>query len=242
MRHLHHLALATILAALSGFTAVSHAQPAGQPAQPVAAAAQPTPPAAAVPSVDQAVGKVQGFYEKTTSFKANFNQEYFVKAYNQRKSSRGKVTFAKPGKMDWVYDEPKDQRIVSDGSILRVYEGANKQMYEQPVDKAQYSAALSFLTGQGKLTDHFNFEIAGGEKMAFPGGYVLIGVPKQPQAAYTKVFFYVDAATSQVRRVMVLDGQGNRNKFDFENPRVNEPVTAEQFKFVPPHGTTIVHP
>jgi outer membrane lipoprotein carrier protein len=52
----------------------------------------------------------------------------------------------------------------------------------------------------------------------------------------------VDASTSQVRRVMVIDGQGNRNRFDFINPHVNEPVSAAQFKLVPPAGTSIIRP
>ncbi|HWL86471.1 MAG TPA: outer membrane lipoprotein carrier protein LolA [Polyangiaceae bacterium] len=238
MRHFRSLALTL---AVFSFATLGHAQSA-----PPAAPAQPA--AAPVPSVGQAVTKVQQFYDKTTSFKANFNQEFFVKAYDQRKKSHGKVTFAKPGKMDWVYEDPKDNRVVSDGAILRVYDASNHQMYEQPVDKSQspgassYPVALSFLTGQGKLTDSFTFEIAGGDKMAFPGGYVLIGTPITANPAYVKVFFYVDAQTSQVRRVMVLDGQGNRNRFDFENPRINEPVTADQFKFTPPPGTQVIKP
>ena len=57
--------------------------------------------------------------------------------------------------------------------------------------------------------------------------------------AYKTVFFYVDKDTWQVRRVLILDGQGNRNRFDFSKPRVNEPVSAELFKFTPPPGTTM---
>jgi len=243
MRHLRSFALATVLgiSSFAAFTSSGHAQTPPAP-QANAPQANTGAAAAALPPVDQAVTKVQAFYEKTTSFKASFNQEFFVKAYNQRKTSHGKVTFAKPGKMDWTYDDPKDNKVVSDGSTLRIYEAANHQMYEQPVDKSQYPVALSFLTGQGKLSDHFTFEVAGGDKMAFPGGYVLVGTPKVTHPAYTKVFFYVDAQTSQVRRVMVLDGQGNRNRFDFENPRVNDPVTVEQFKFTPPPGTNVIRP
>ena len=60
--------------------------------------------------------KVQTFYDRSTSFKCEFTQEFFVKAYNQKKTSKGKVTFSKPGKMEWIYDEPKDNRVVSDGT------------------------------------------------------------------------------------------------------------------------------
>ncbi len=208
--------------------------------------AAPSPPVIAGGAVGQdatqAVQSVQAFYDKSTTFKSDFQQKFWVKAYNHEKTSSGHVTFAKPGKMEWVYDDPKDNRVVSDGKIIRVYEASNKQMFEQPVDSTQYPAALSFLTGTGKLTDTFDFELFPGADMKFPGGYVLVGTPKQPTAAYSKVLFYVDAGTSQVRRVMVIDGQGNRNRFDFVSPRVNEPVAATQFTFTPPPGTSIVRP
>lgn len=211
----------------------------------VLAVATVAPPAAAqnaTPDVGTAVTNVQAFYNRTNTFSADFNQQYFAKAYNTTKTSTGHVVFSKPGKMDWEYTSPQGNRIVSDGSKLRVYEAANKQMYEQNVDQSQYPAALSFLTGQGSLDQNFTFEIHGGGEFGFPGGYVLVGTPKQPTPAYTKVLFYVDAATSQVRRVLILDGQQNRNRFDFENPQVNTAVPATKFTFNPPPGTSIVHP
>jgi outer membrane lipoprotein carrier protein len=116
-------------------------------------------------------------------------------------------------------------------------------MFEQTVDKSQYPAALSFLTGQGQLSQSFNFTLATPDQMkqmGFSGGQVLIGDPKQPSAAYSKVLFYVDGATFQVRRVMIIDGQGNRNRFDFTNPRVNEAVASTDFTFTPPPGTQII--
>jgi outer membrane lipoprotein carrier protein len=214
------------------------------PAVAQAPAAPPAPPAACpgVPSVTKALEDVQAFYDKSTTFRSDFQQKFWVKAYSTEKSSRGRVTFSKPGKMDWVYDDPRDNRVVSDGSIIKVYDAANKQMFEQPIDKSQYPAALSFLTGTGRLDAAFDFELVCGDTMKFPGGYVLVGTPKQATPAYSKVLFYVDTATSQVRRVMVIDGQGNRNRFDFVNPQVNQPVPPGQFKFTPPPGTSIVRP
>jgi len=211
----------------------------------VAFADAPPPPAPQAATAEQtrdAVGKVQAFYDKTQTFSSEFTQEFWVKAYNQKKQSKGKVTIQKPGKMHWHYDDPKDNKVVSDGTTIKIYEAANKQMYEQNVDKSQFPAALSFLTGTGKLGDTFNFELFPGEKLAFPGGQVLVGTPKVPSPAYQKVLFYIDSATSQVRQVMVLDGQGNRNKFVFVNPRVNDPIAPEHFKFTPPAGTQIVKP
>jgi outer membrane lipoprotein carrier protein len=225
------------LVAVLFFGAVTLGAVAGGAQQPVPSAG---PPGAS--SADVAVEHVQAFYDKSTSFKSEFQQKFWVKAYNTEKSSRGHVTFAKPGKMSWVYEDPKDNRVVSDGNVIKVYEAVNKQMYEQPIDKSQYPAALSFLTGTGKLADTFDFQVVSGDEMKFPGGYVLVGTPKQATPAYSKVLFYVDTATSQVRRVMVIDWQGNRNRFDFLGPKVNEPVAPSEFAFTPPPGTSIVRP
>ena len=211
--------------------------------------AAPTPstaPAAPAPMctapAESVVTAVQNFYNATTTFSSDFTQSYKVKAYNQTKTSAGHVIFSKPGKMDWTYKDPAGNRIVSDGTLLRVYEAANKQMYEQAVNQSQYPAALAFLTGQGQLSKLFNFKMCTGAEMQFPGGSVLVGTPITPTPAYEKVLFYVDSATSQVRRVLILDGQGNTNRFDFQAPVVNQPVPPTQFVFTPPPGTTIVKP
>lgn len=231
------LVLAALLSVAAPLVA-SHAS-AADPA-PASAAADPKPAPQA--ETDATVNKVQAFYDSTTSFASAFTQEFFVKQHNVRKESKGTVTFAKPGKMAWDYASPAGNRVVSDGTVLKVYEAANKQMFEQNVDKSQYPAALSFLTGTGKLSDSFTFIMYPGTQMNFPGGDVLVGTPKQPNAAYTKVLFYVDTATRHVRRALIVDAQGNRNRFDFLEPKVNVPTNAETFKLVPPPGTQIIKP
>jgi outer membrane lipoprotein carrier protein len=209
-----------------------------------AAAAEPTPLAANV-TTDLAA-RVQAFYDKSQTFTAHFDQEFTVKAYNTKRSSAGTVYFQKPGKMAWVYSTPEGNRVVSNGTTVRVYEAANKQMFEQQVSGgqsgAQYPAALSFLLGRGKLSDAFNFEGFEGSQMKFEGGTVLVGTPKTPTPAYTKVLFYVDTQSAQIRRVLILDAQGNRNSFVFSQVQVNTAVPGTTFVFEPPAGTTVVRP
>lgn len=237
MPRLAPFAVAALLAAAAPLL-VSDAS--AQPAPAPAGSAQPQ--AASPEATAQTVAKVQAFYDSTTSFVSPFTQEFFVKSHNVRKESKGKVTFAKPGKMAWDYESPAGNRVVSDGTMLKVYEAANKQMFEQNIDKSQYPAALSFLTGTGKLSDSFTFLMYPGASMNFPGGNVLVGTPKKENAAYTKVLFYVDGSTYHVRRALIVDAQGNRNRFDFVEPKVNVPVEDGTFKLVPPAGTQIIKP
>jgi outer membrane lipoprotein carrier protein len=67
-----------------------------------------------------------------------------------------------------------------------------------------------------------------------------VGTPLSSNAPYATVVFYVDAATSQVRKVSILDAQGNRNQFEFVNPVVNVPAPSGVFNFTAPPGTQIV--
>lgn len=194
------------------------------------------------PTAAEIASRVQAFYNQTTTYGATFQQDYTVKAYNTKKHSSGRVVFEKPGRMSWWYDQPNGNRIVSDGATLKVYEKENQQMYEQPLNKSQYPAALAFLMGEGDLNATFTLRLLDSRKMKFEGGYVLEGTPKSATPAYQKVIIYVDASTAQVRRMLILDAQGNRNTFTFENPVVNTPVPPGEFAFTPPPGTQIVRP
>jgi outer membrane lipoprotein carrier protein len=198
--------------------------------------------APATPNADAVATRVQAFYDQTKTFQATFKQEYFIRMHDQRRTSEGRVAFEKPGKMSWKYDQPNGNRVVSDGRTLKVYDRENQQMFEQPVDKSQYPAALAFLMGQGELVRSFALRLLDPATVKFEGGWVLEGTPKDPTPAYQKVLLYVDAGTSQVRRVLILDAQGNRNRFDFTNPLVNTPVPRDEFTFTPPEGTQIVRP
>lgn len=197
---------------------------------------------AAPPTAEELGGRVQKFYDSTKTFRATFKQTYTIKVQNVQKVSTGKVIFEKPGKMSFKYDAPNGNRVVSDGTTIKVYEKENEQMYEVPVAKSQYPAALAFLMGKGQLTKDFSLRVLDPAQMKFEGGYVLEGTPKDATPAYQKMLLYVDGATNQVRRVLILDAQGNRNRFDFEAPAVNEPVPKDEFNFTAPPGTKIIKP
>ncbi|HEY6562109.1 MAG TPA: outer membrane lipoprotein carrier protein LolA [Polyangiaceae bacterium] len=230
----------SLLVALSGVTAgapVAFAQ-AGKPAAP--AAPPPAKKPAAELTANDLVDRVQAFYDKTKTFKSGFEQRFWVRAYNRTKDSKGQVIFEKPGKMSWRYTN--GNRVVSDGKNIKIYEADNKQMYEQQMDKSQYPAALSFLIGGGILKKSFKLEKLDAARMKFEGGHVLLGIPKEPTPAYQKILLYVDGGTYQVRRVLMLDAQGNKNRFDFVRPEVNRKPPPGEFDFRPPPGTQVIKP
>jgi outer membrane lipoprotein carrier protein len=246
------MAMSSVLA-LAGHVAAEDKKPDPPKAAPTAAPAAPPkadPPKAdagkTAPSTagnaDEIAKKVQTFYDSTKTFKADFKQEYTIKVQIVKKASSGKVVFEKPGKMSWTYDAPNGNRVASDGKTIKVYEKENEQMFETPVKNSQYPAALAFLMGTGSLTKDFSFRLLDAAQMKFEGGYVLEGTPKEATPAYQKVLLYVDAQTNQVRRVLILDAQGNKNRFEFNSPVANQTIDKKEFEFTPPAGTKIVKP
>jgi outer membrane lipoprotein carrier protein len=190
---------------------------------------------------DEIAQRVQAFYDGAKTFQANFMQRYTIFAYNKQKESKGRVAFVKPGKMSWRYTN-NSNRVVSDGRLLKVYEAENKQLYQQNVAKSPYPAALSFLLGEGKLKESFVLKKLNAQTLKFKGGYVLLAIPREPTPAYQKMLLYVDGQTFQVRRVLLIDAQKNKNLFDFADPIVNVPIPATEFSFTPPSGTQIITP
>jgi outer membrane lipoprotein carrier protein len=222
--------------------AQSAAPPRPAPPKAPAPAAPKAPPAAAGSlTADEIADRVQAFYDKTKTFRAGFRQRYVMPIHKKTIDSNGSVVFEKPGKMSWRYSN-NGNRVVSDGKIIKIYEKENKQMYEQPLEKTPYPAALSFLTGTASLRQSFKITKLDPKQMGVEGGYVLLGEPKEATPAYQKMFLYVDAGTFHVRRVMLLDAQRNRNRFDFVNPEVNVKTPAGEFAFNPPPGTQIIRP
>jgi outer membrane lipoprotein carrier protein len=221
-------------------------------AQPVATPATPAPaPASAVPAgaepADAArdvARAVQTFYDQTRDVTAAFNQTYVNKLYKRTDRSSGKVVFKKPGMMRWDYAQPNGKVIASTGKTLTVYEpgdpGEPGQVIEQSIGQAQLPQALAFLMGTGKLEDDFTFRLLDATAEGFTTGDVLELRPKTPTPHFDRLLFYVERAAAVrglVRRMLIIDSSGNRNRFDFSKLKFNSNVDAGPFKYTPPAGT-----
>lgn len=219
--------LVTAAALLAAPVALGQATPA-----PSASAALPTL------SASDVAAKVQATYQAITTYEADFDQRYDMKAFGEKKTSKGHVTFEKPGKMRWEYTDPKDNVVVSDGTTLWSYEAKDKQAREMQLKSSQMPTALAFLTGKGDLAKEFTLTAL--DAKDFKGGYLLKGVPKTATNLYAYVLFYVDGKTFQVRRVLIVDAQDNRNRFDFNNPVVGNKYDASKFTWKAPAGVSVI--
>ena len=187
---------------------------------------------------------MQAFYDQSRDLSASFQQTYVNKLYQRTDRSRGRVVFKKPGMMRWDYARPNGKIIVSNGKKIQIYEpgedGDQGQVIEQPISNAQLPQALAFLMGTGRLQDDFNFRLLDAAREGYASGDVLELQPKQPTPHFVRLLFYVErspALRGLVRRLLIVDGDGNRNRFDFSGIKFNQGATPQQFDFKVPAGT-----
>ncbi|HZO13276.1 MAG TPA: outer membrane lipoprotein carrier protein LolA [Polyangiaceae bacterium] len=210
--------------------------------EPAPVAAPPVPPAKKG-SAEEMADKVDAIYKPIKRFRAKFEQKYVAKVAGTTKKSNGVVYVERPEKLSLSYHEPNKNRVVSDGKTLKIYEHDNQQMFVKKVQETEYPGAFSFIMGKG-LRSNFTFEFH--EAAQWEGGRVLVGRPRVANPGYKVVLFYIDEQLLQkndpacVRRVLVVDAQGNRNRFDFIHVEQPESIPASEFRFEPPKGTTIL--
>jgi outer membrane lipoprotein carrier protein len=236
--------------------AAPSAVPLATPAQPSLAAqpvlvAEPAPAAKPVPVAEPApaaepdgltaneiVARVQAVYDKTNAVKLGFKQRYFAGLYDRQRDSTGSVIAVKSSQASWRYNN--GNRVLVAGGLVQVYEKATRQLYLVPASKSLFPSALSFPFHQGKLEHDFKLTKQDARRMMFPSGYVVSCDSLNPSSAFKRVFFYIDGQTYLVRRVLLLDAQGNRSRFDFVKTELGVTVPPNEFDLQVPAGTQII--
>jgi outer membrane lipoprotein carrier protein len=219
---------------------VTLALAAGAMAQAAAPAAPPVAAPAARRDIKAVVAEVQKRYDGAADFRARFTQTLTSAALGRKTNSSGEVTFKKPGRMRWDYEKPDKSSYVTDGGVLWLYEPDDKQAFKQKLETSQLPAALSFLTGKGKLASEFDISFAAKSPYGTAADYLLSLSPKAPQATVKSILFVVDPRTFDVRESVITDAQGNTNDLVFADIRVNTKVPDALFKFTPPAGVRVI--
>jgi outer membrane lipoprotein carrier protein len=206
-----------------------------------AGVAAPVKKAALAPDVKALVDRVQGFYEATKDFTADFKQEYLYKAFKRTVTSSGKVLFRKPqgampSLMRWEYEKPSPKTFVLAGDRVLAHDPEAKLVTAAAISTNQLSASVTFLFGVGKLENEFDIVKTTCAKCT---GTQLEMTPLVADPRFKKILLEVDVKTGMVLKSTVIDPDGSENAISFLNLKTNVGVAESAFKISPPPGTQV---
>lgn len=188
---------------------------------------------AAEPIVDS----LQKNYDATVDFIADFRQETEVKTLNRTLKAFGKLSFKRPGKMLWRYDEPKGQFVLADGKHLYFYQPDQNQVIKSPLKNAfRGDIPLSFLLGLGNLKKDFNATLKATDETQ----YVLRLEPKGEAGGYSEILLGVGKASPDILWVSVRDAANNLTTLRFSGMRKGVGLKDDLFQAQIPNGADIV--
>jgi outer membrane lipoprotein carrier protein len=205
--------------------------------------AMAVPAAAQAPSggLDDAVRGVEGAYGRMTDLKAEFTQTAFNKSLNQTIPASGTVYLKKGGKLRWEYAEPTPQQIVSDGKTIWIYTPTLNQVNTGKAPDALSGPAGSFLSGLGKLREHFEVRLLNPAQPKDSEGNVQLDLtPKQALPTLARLILAFDPNGWQLRRAVVYDQFENTVTMKFTKLVINSGLEDKLFAFVPPKGVATV--
>ncbi len=203
--------------------------------------AQPSPPGVPVPlesCAREAVARIQSRYERARDLEARFEQWSRGGALpgGEERRSKGRVAFAKPGRMRWTYEEPEKSLVVSDGKTLWLYDESRREVQQLSVAGGYFSgASIQFLLGEGDVDAQFRVRALACDARSAE----LELTPRQPESFET-LRIRADRASGDLRETVVVDLLGNETRVVFSEIRVDQGLPRSLFEFSPPPDAQVI--
>jgi outer membrane lipoprotein carrier protein len=188
------------------------------------------------PSKDlkQVLDRLQRHYHETNSFTAKFTEA--ITTGGVTRTRKGTVSFRKPGRMRWEFEDPEKETIVSDGETLFSYDPDLNQVLETPLKQAlKSSSATSFLLGLGNINRDFQATFA-----TPPTATGLIDLNLDAKTGGYKIHVGLEPKTYDLTTLTLTDQLGDVTKIDFTDVHDNVELPASAFAFEAPAGADIV--
>lgn len=184
---------------------------------------------------EEAVERLHRFFDETRSLSAAFRQRALDEEGYLVEESAGRVSLARPGRFRWVYREPFEQQIVSDGSQVWIYDADLEQVTVSEAAASIGAMPAMLLYSDRPIEDSF-------EVRALDAREDLLWVellPRSEDSGFSALRIGLD---SNGLRVLELDDSFDQLiRIDFIGVETDVGFDENHFVFVPPEGADVFH-
>ena len=174
--------------------------------------------------------------------KANESQDKGFKVVRQ---TQGHFVFQRPGRFVWDTQKPYEQKLITNGSQLVLWDKDLNQATFRPAGQALASTPAAILFGENSLDQHFDL-VEGEERSGMK--WVALVPKKDPSKdsnsksgndlPYTKIS--VGMSNGLPKALELIDGLGSIVLVTLDKVQLNVNLPANRFNFTPPAGAEVL--
>lgn len=183
---------------------------------------------------DDAVDSLLQQLQAMDNFQANFVQTTRDSAGSSLQQMQGELIVERPGKMRWETEDPFAQVVVSDGTLLWIYDTDLEQVTIRSMgQRIQETPALLLSGDASEIRDGFAVT------MTQQGNTVHYRLtPNDNSQLFESLQFSYRA--QRLTAMSIDDATGQTTEITFRQQRINQPLPEHTFLFEVPEGVDII--
>lgn len=206
-------------------------------------AAQANPRASAAPSDTAALRLIEraaAAYRSARTLRATFVQTLTNPRTSDTYTSRGEFLQRGERQFAFIFSDPPEDRIVTDGEVLWLYLPSSAKGQALKVPRAVgggLDLAASVLHDPAR---RYRVEAAGDTTLFGRAVRVVRLTPRAADVPFTGATLWLDPADALIRRAEFTEPGGMRRVIEFPQARVGATIADDAFTFTPPPGVRVI--
>lgn len=174
------------------------------------------------------------FLDKLDSLQSSFTQTLVDENGQTLETSSGVLYLKQPGKFHWAYKEPYEQKIISDGESLWVYDVDLEQVTIRTMDETLQQTPAGIILAGTDIDEYFVQNQLGTIE-----GYDWIELtPRDPETQYN--FIKLGFTNNNLGMMIIDDNLGQTTRIDFDHVNRNTKLDAGLFALDLPANVDVI--
>lgn len=182
----------------------------------------------------KAENPLNDFLDGLETFSAEFEQRLLSVSGELLERAAGQVQLSRPDMFSWSYHEPYQQRIISDGSVLWVYEADLEQVTVSDLPEHAANSPALLLRNSAEISEQYLI----GETQSEAGLSGLVLTSKHPESYYRSV--RLTFTGGQLSSMALVDTLGQQLLLEFTGNVRNPELESGLFHFEPDENVDVI--
>jgi outer membrane lipoprotein carrier protein len=180
------------------------------------------------------------FFQQTNSMSASFEQRIYNSKGQLTEQSTGELSFRRPDRFYLDYQAPAEQKYISNGNTLWIYDVELEQVSLKAVNEGLGDSPALLLSSNTNVYKHYAVENVNIQDDRESQQFKWLQLfAKASETTFEKVLLGFDAE-NRLMQMEMHDNFGQITELKFANIQVNQINDDSMFQFVPPEGVDVI--